>query len=304
MRSRKGYPDHSPVQTEVVVVQRVLRVLVCTALVLPTTPGIAQTAVQDPDVAQGIKLVEDGEYDAAIVRLDRAARRLAQDPKQVRDLSQAYLYLGIAYIGKGQEAAARAKFREALQQAGDLTLSPEKFPPKVINLFEAARDEVKGAGARAASPSPKAAAAKKGGAGKVILVGLLAAGAGGAALAAGGGGGGSSPSPTASTPAEARTMLQFSGTVASQEQRFHTFTASRAGAAEVRLAWQDGQISLSIDCQESLPPFTSCGGQLNRTTNTTALYVANVQQKEYLVVISNFSSRSGAEAYTVQIFHP
>jgi hypothetical protein len=269
---------------------------VCSALVLPT-PIVAQPA-QDPDLTRGIKQVDDGEYDAAILTLDGAARRLAQDPRKGRELSMAYLYLGIAYIGKGQEAAARARFREALQQAGDLTLNPEKYPPKVINVFEAARDEVKSAAAPAAP-------AKKGGSGKLILIGVGLAAVGGVALAAGGGGGSSPSTPsTPTTPAETRTTLQFSGSVSSQEQRFYTFRATRAGAAEVKVAWQDTQISLAIDCQESAPPYTGCAGQYNRTTNTTAQYTANVQAKEYLVVVSNYSSRSGAEPYTVQILHP
>ena len=79
----------------------------------------------------------------------------------------------------------------------DLSLSPEKFPPKVIDLFEAARSE-----ARAAAPAtpPAAVPAKKGSGGKAILIGVgaLAVG-GGVALAAGGGGGGDGgPSPPTS----------------------------------------------------------------------------------------------------------
>jgi hypothetical protein len=274
-----------------------LCLLVCAALALPPSSGLAQSS-GDPEVARGIKQVDDAEYDAAIITLDAAARRLARDPKVSRDLSLAYLYLGVAYIGKGHEAAARARFREALQQTGDLTLSPEKFPPKVINVFESARDEIRAGSGGPASAKPP----KKGGSGKVILLGALAVGAGGAALAAGGGGGGGGSSSAAST--DTRTTLQFSGTAASQEQRPYTFTASKPGVAEVRVTWQDSQLELRIDCQEEAPPYTGCGGQFNRTTNTTASYTTNVQQKQYLILVSNFSSRSGAEPFTVQILHP
>jgi hypothetical protein len=262
--------------------------------------GFAQTN-QDPEVARGIKQVEDGEYDAAILMLDTAARRMAQDPKRSRDLSLAYLYLGIAYIGKGHEAAARARFREALQQAGDLTLSPEKFPPKVINVFESARDEI-----RALSGGPAAAKPpKKGGSGKAILIGALAVGAGGAAIAAGGGGGGSSSGGSTSAPSDTRTTLQFTGTVVSQEQRGYTFTASKAGVAEVKVSWQDTQLELRIDCQDNAPPYNGCGGLFNRTSNTTANYTTTVvQAKTYLTLVSNFSSRASAEPYTIQILHP
>jgi hypothetical protein len=139
-----------------------------------------QPSVSDPEVAKGIKLVDEGDLDAAILTLDNAARRLAQDPAKAKDLSQAYLYLGIAYVGKGHEAAAKAKFREAVKQLKDVSLSPEKFPPRVIDLFEAAKEE---AAKTAAAPAP--AAPRKGGGGKKWLVigGLGAAAAGGAAYA-------------------------------------------------------------------------------------------------------------------------
>jgi hypothetical protein len=156
---------------------------VCLALALANPLG-AQVSTSDPDVALGIQQVEEGDYDAAILTLDNAARRLSADPARSRELSAAYLYLGVAYVGKGHEAAARAKFREAVKQLRDLTLSPEKFPPKVIDLFEAAREDV----ARAPAAPPPAAAStsvpeKKGGS-KVLIFGALgAAAAGGAVLA-------------------------------------------------------------------------------------------------------------------------
>lgn len=278
--------------------RRPLCLLISAALLLSPSSWHAQ-ASQDPEVARGMRQVDDGEYDAAIITLDAAARRVARDPGKGRDLSLAYLYLGVAYIGKGQEAAARARFREALQQAGDLTLSPEKFPPKVINAFEAARDEIQAQSAKPAAAQPP----KKGGSGKALLIGgLAAAAAGGVALAAGGGGDSSSSSTT--TPTETRTSLQFSGTVASQEQKPYVFTASKAGVAEVKVAWQDTQLQLRIDCQDQAPPYTGCNGLYNQTTNTSAAYTMNVTQKTYLILVSNFSSRAGAEPYTIQILHP
>jgi len=117
---------------------------------LPLTEA-TQTEPSDPEVAKGVRLVEEGDYDAAILTLDRAARRLATDPAETAILSQAYLYLGIAYLGKGHEAAAKAQFREAVSHIRDLTLNPAEFPPKVIDLFEAAKEE-----AGATTPAPAA----------------------------------------------------------------------------------------------------------------------------------------------------
>lgn len=155
----------------------------CLTAALAAAPAIlpAQQAASDPDVLKGIQQVEDGDYDAAILTLDNAARRLAADPTKSKELSQAYLYLGIAYVGKGHEAAARAKFREAVKQLKDLSLSPEKFPPRVIDLFEAAKEEE--AQKAAAQPAPQTAQKKKGGGKKgLILVGAGVAAAGGGAL--------------------------------------------------------------------------------------------------------------------------
>ena len=140
----------------------------------------AQADPSDPQILEGVRQVEDGDYDPAILTLDTAARRLAGEPARARELAQAYLYLGIAYLGKAHEAAAKAKFREAVKQDHDLSLSPDKFPPKVIDLFEAAREEARSEATEkpAAVPSPAAAPAstpaaspqKKGGGGKTIRI--------------------------------------------------------------------------------------------------------------------------------------
>lgn len=161
-------------------------VLVACLVVLAAAPARAQTPPPDSEVAAGIHQVEEGDYDTAILTLDAAARRLATDPARSRELSQAYLYLGVAYVGKGHDAAAKAKFREAVKQLRDLTLSPDKFPPKVIDIFEAARDEVSHEPAAPAPVSvPPPASVKKGGGSRKVLFfgGLGAVAAGGAALA-------------------------------------------------------------------------------------------------------------------------
>ena len=166
----------------------VVGVLAATVLAL-SVPARAQAPKSDPEVEKGIRQVEEGDYDAAILTLDAASRRLGTDAGHSRELSQAYLYLGVAYIGKGHEAAAKAKFKEAVKQLRDLTLSPDKFPPKVIDVFEAARDEVSREPGPAAAPARSASATppvmKKGGGSKKFLLfgGLSAAAAGGVLIA-------------------------------------------------------------------------------------------------------------------------
>jgi hypothetical protein len=195
--------------------------LVVAGVLAGSLAAVAQDEAADPDVNEGIRLVEIGEYDAAILTLDNAARRLAADPARVEELSRAYLYLGIAYLGKGHEAAARARFRDAVTQMKDLTLSPEEFPPKVINLFEAAREDTLKAPAEgsaeaapgvapesAATPGPTEATAetapppKKGSSKTLLIVGGLggAAAVGALALGGGGGDGGQPAGPVAAEP--------------------------------------------------------------------------------------------------------
>src|SRR3954469_19894257 len=97
-----------------------LTILLCASLALPVR---AADPVRDPDVAAGLKQVDDGDYDGAILTLDNASRRLAATPGHERDLADAYVALGIAYLAKGHDAAARASFREAIGRIRDLTLS-------------------------------------------------------------------------------------------------------------------------------------------------------------------------------------
>ena len=289
------------------------RVLVWSVLAIFSASLAASAAASagDPEIERGIRQVEDGDYDPAIVTLDAAARRLSGDATRARDLSQAYLYLGIAYIGKGHEAAAKAKFREAVAQVKDLSLSPDKFPPKVIDLFEAARAETASAARAVPSPAPAAstpASAKKGGRGKTLLiVGGLAAVGGGAALAAGGGGGGGSSTPSGNPPATvppvSRSTQTFNGSLADQESRGFTVTATKAGPLDAMVTWQDRSIRLGLDCQLEAPPYTQCGTS-NRTSDTTAALSVTVSQTTYLIVVGNYSGRSGTEPFTLVVLYP
>jgi hypothetical protein len=168
--------------------------LLCLGLALSPMGAAAQTPVSDPEVAKGIRQIDDGEYDSAILTLDAAARRLAASARSSPDLTQAYLYLGVAYLGKGHESSAKARFRDALSQAKDLSLSPEKFAPRVIEIFEKAKEEAGKGAPAASSAAPAPAPAEKGGSKKgLLLVGLGVAAAGGIGIAAASGGGGNEP---------------------------------------------------------------------------------------------------------------
>jgi tetratricopeptide (TPR) repeat protein len=289
------------------------RVLLSLVLAFGSLPLRAQApAASDPEVVKGVKLVDEGDYDAAILALDAAARRLAADPTKGRDLSQAYLYLGIAYVGKGQEAAARARFREALAQIKDLSLSPDRFPPKVIDVFEAAKEEMAKA-APAVAPKP-AAAPKKGGGGKTLLiVGGLAAVGGGVALAAGGGGGGSS------TPADTRRVETFTGSLCNysfQEAnggcdayRGFDVVVGGTGTLDATITWSDGNIFFQMLLQDQ--DFNDVA-RSNRTTNTSSQLTASVRPQTgcagcayHLYVERGDSAANGAPAaFNLTVRHP
>lgn len=273
--------------------------LALTLLVWPQ--ALSAQSVVDQEVAKGIKQAEDGDYDAAILTLDNAARRLATDPSKTRDLAQAYVYLGIAYVGKGHEAAAKAKFREALGQMKDISLSPEKFPPKVINIFEEAKQE--------AAKAPAAAPEKKKGGSKGLLIGLGVAAVGGGIAAAAGGG-----KSTPTTPADTRKTETFGPITLTEEQYAQDFriVVTASGTLEATVTWssQGGErpATLAIGLQDS--EFNDVAGS-NLTGNTTAVLTASVAPRagtpsqEYHVVVYHRDSCNGCVAnFTLTVKHP
>jgi len=146
----------------------------------------------DADVEAGIRLVNEGDYEGAIVVLDRAVEKLSGQSKKSEDLIQAYLYLGVAFVGRAHEEAAKRQFRQALRLEDGLRLNAADFPPKIIDLFEAARTEEE-------TQTADVSRQKKGGGKKWLFIGGgLAAAGGGAAVLAGGGGDSGSPSLPAS----------------------------------------------------------------------------------------------------------
>jgi hypothetical protein len=183
----------------------VLSVVLFLASVASAAP--AETASPDTELAQGIKAAQRGDFDSAIVTLDAVVRRLTAEGGHAEELSRAYTYLSIAYLGLSQEQIAKSKFLEAWKTNHGLELSSTEFPPKVLQFFEKMQREAKAATeARPTSaPSPAATAAAVAVPSpethrKRSPVPYLAAGGGAAALgiglAAGGGGGGGGADPT------------------------------------------------------------------------------------------------------------
>jgi hypothetical protein len=172
--------------------------LVLALAVLPAPPA------DDPDLAAGIVLVKDGDFEAAVLRLDAAVRRLETANATPTMVAKGYLYLGVSYLELDQEPTARGKFREVLRREPALSLDPHQFSPQVIRVFEATRQEARGPAAPASAPATiPAEQKKKRSATPILLIGGGAAAAG-IAVAAGGGGSGSpatTSGPTTTTTA-------------------------------------------------------------------------------------------------------
>jgi hypothetical protein len=285
------------------------RVLLATILALLPALAPAQTPATDPEVARGIKLVDEGEYDGAILALDAAARRLARQPGGGQALSEAYLYLGVAYLAKGHETSARARFRDALAQVRTLNLSPDRFAPKVVEVFEKAREEMKAAGAEPAptvqaTPAPAAPPKKGGGSKALLIVGAAAAVGGGAALAAGGGGGSSSSSSSGSGSG-LRTTSFPNETLRVGAGRDFVVTVNGAGTLTAKVSWvQAGlQLGMYIVALSNTPQVL---GEGNQSGSNEMMLSIPVTAQVYRISVTH-SSGLGAQVdatITLTVQHP
>ncbi|HEX6738667.1 MAG TPA: hypothetical protein VF310_10360 [Vicinamibacteria bacterium] len=195
-------------------------------------PVSSQTPSGD-ELAKGIGQVEKGEYAAAVVTLDNAIRQLGKDPARARDIANAYLYLGIAHAGTGQEQAARNDFCRAKRQKPDVKVSIANPPANVAKLFAEPCPT-------AAAAAPAAAPAKKGGSKTLpILLGVGAAAGVAIAVAAGGGDNG----PTTSSIGVRRdalftarpTCAQQVGGACTSAENSHVVMVSSNGVLEATL---------------------------------------------------------------------
>jgi hypothetical protein len=208
---------------------------------------VAIEAPAEADLEEGIRQAQVGDFEKAVVTLDAAARRLAAEGGRSRDLARAYVYLSIAYLGLSQEQKAKAQFLEALKADTEMKLDEGEFPPRILEFFEAAREEAVAEGVveptpTTPEPAPSAAAPvatapepeKKGGGSKtLLLIGGGAAAAAGIALAAGGGGSGGGTPAAQPTPPPPQVIEVFSSEVPreipDQNQAFSQLTVQPNG---------------------------------------------------------------------------
>jgi len=157
-------------------------VLAVTALsVLPTASVRAQApSGVEAEVANGVRQVQDGDFEGAVATLEAAIARLKGDAQRQRLWVQAEIQLAVAEVALDHTERAVQALAEALAVDPHLRLSPDAYSPKVLRALETARTQ--------AGHGPRASAGKSSGK-TVLLVGVGAAVAGTAiALAAKGSG--------------------------------------------------------------------------------------------------------------------
>lgn len=112
-------------------------ILSLAVLVLASIPsGEGKRSPPEAFLELGIRQVNEGSFEEAIFNLDAAVARLSAEPGHSKQLVQAYVYLGVAYVGLEHEDAAKGKFRRALALDPDLRLSGQQFPARVTRLFD------------------------------------------------------------------------------------------------------------------------------------------------------------------------
>jgi hypothetical protein len=175
----------------------------------PPASAQAPPASATADLATGIRQVDEGDLEAAVITLDAVVQRLKQEKGHEADLAKAHLYLSMAHLGLSQWERAKGEMREAWRNNRTLALDPREFPPRVVQLYEQVKQEAKDAEPAQAAPKPAAApqaaqtTPSRKGRGKTvpILIGVGVAAGAGIAVAAASGGGGATSSPAAAPTA-------------------------------------------------------------------------------------------------------
>lgn len=157
--------------------RRILQAVGLVVALVSCAPTAVGAAEPNADLATGIRQTREGDFESALLSLDTAARSLATQPGRAGELAQAYLYMGVAYLGLGQESLARRKFQEALRHDPKLAPAADEFPLKVLRAFDAAKATL------TETAVLQKEAGKKRGKGGLLLLGAGGLVAGGVAVA-------------------------------------------------------------------------------------------------------------------------
>jgi hypothetical protein len=153
-------------------------------------------------LADGIRQVEEGDLEGAVITLDGVVRRLADDRKNEKQVALAHLYLGMAHLGLSQWELAKNDMREAWRNDPAMKLDAKKFPPRVRQLYAEVLSEEQRLrpDSAPAATSAKATATPRNAGGSGLVLGLVAGGAAAAAVGVTVSSHGVSATPKASEP--------------------------------------------------------------------------------------------------------
>ncbi|MET0552357.1 MAG: tetratricopeptide repeat protein [Vicinamibacteria bacterium] len=267
--------------------RRIAASLLAAALACPTAAFSQPTMTPEQEAAEGIRQVEQGDFETAVITLDSAVKRLDGQPGRQALVQNALLQLGVALVALEQRDAAKARFRRALELDPKLRLRADSFSPKVIGVFEQARLEV------AAAAPPKSGG---GGVSKpLILVGLGAAAAGVVLAAGGSDDGAPSSGATAFNARFTQPSVQCPNDSVEAQLPFIVIFDVRAGERPVNV----GSIVLEMEVMASPDIPAEIGFKSTRPTDVNprrvdALTTATLRADSHLLCTNGFG---GPERY-------
>lgn len=107
-------------------------------------PSINKLEQADILLREGIELYKKSDFINSIEKLQTSSTLLEKEIEIINNkkkLISAHLYLGLAYIGIGQNAKAREQFAAVVGLDQNYTLSPKEYSSKIVSLFNEVRAE-------------------------------------------------------------------------------------------------------------------------------------------------------------------
>ena len=125
--------------------KRIFYLIIIGLFIFITNNAFSAERAKEP-LEKGKKYYEDSEFIKAIEELRRAVdllEKTSRERSRNNDLIDAHIHLGLAYIGVNEAEKAKIQFKEALKFDPERKLNEDFYAPKVMKLFNKAKDEVK-----------------------------------------------------------------------------------------------------------------------------------------------------------------
>lgn len=266
-------------------------------LLLLCLPSQALLQTDSPEISRGIRQVEEGDLEAAVVTLDAVVQRLTGLPERRTELARAHLYLGWAYLGLSQVERAKAQLKESWRNNRQMELDPKKFPLRVIQAYEEAKAEASRDDAQTQSLPAKG---KGGGKGKALLIAGGLAAAGGAVALSGGSSPAATPAPVTSAP---RVLVTGGSNISGPNitTRFSSFTIPAAGVIQYTGNWTLAGSSFSLQLGQNCGGFAPYAAETPVSSTPPLTLRHPVSAGEVYCPYAFYVSGVGAESFSYQI---